>query len=589
MATAFGAGIAFMPHGYCLLWRPDLLWTLIISDALIAIAYFSIPLALIHFVRGQKNLRYNGVFLMFSLFILACGTTHIIEILNIWTPMYWLSAYVKAFTALASVATAVSLWPLLPRISAFIDEHAAAREELSATNQELRGTMALLRRREAEIRESESRYRLTVSNAPIGLATVALEGRFLTVNESFCRMLGYAEPELLTLTFQEITHADDLEDDLRHVAELRDGIVDSYRMTKRYVRKDGRLIDAQLDVSLLRDRQGAPVHFISQVQDITQRVRVERAFRASESKLQALFENLPTAVLVLSGDAAVEYANPVAVRLLGSSRKEIVGMAAHQLESRFRQADGKAMSAAESPLHQVMAEKKPLQDRLIGICAQDGSATSWVRVSAFPDVDADGSLHRLIVTLIDITDLRELEQKLTLQAQTDALTGLQNRRHFMPMAARELARSRRHLTPLSLMMLDVDHFKAVNDTHGHMVGDMVLRRLGAICREILRENDLACRMGGEEFALLFPDTDLAQAEPIAQRLRQTIEQAILDAGDGTVLHWTCSIGVAELQPQETLIDPLLRRADSALYQAKRNGRNQVFCARGDLAIQSRIA
>lgn len=578
LGASFGAGVGFMPHGFCLLWQPELLWMLIISDAIIAAAYFSIPFTLIHFIRRQENLKFHGVFVMFSLFIFACGTGHLIEIANIWTPLYWLSAYVKAFTALVSLATAAALWPLIPRVSAYIDDNIRTRQVLTDANARLTNSMALLRRREGEMRESEQRYRLTVSNAPIGLATVSPKGEFITVNATLCRMLGYSEIELRELTFQEITHPEDLEQDLAQVDELLAGGADSYRMVKRYFRRDGSLVDAQLDVSILRDRDGRPIHFISQIQDITGRLRVESALRASERKLNELLQNLPTAVLVYDQQGRVEYANPAAERLLGVGRRYLKGRTAANMVAKFQGEDGVELAPEEHAVSRVLASAAPLQDQIIGISARDGSATSWAQVSAFPETGTDGGIERVIVTLVDITERKLLEQRLTREAQTDALTGMLNRRHFMQLAGREVLRARRHGVPLSLVMMDVDHFKRINDRHGHQAGDQVLRKLGEICHKLLRENDFACRLGGEEFALLFPETNSAQAEVIAERLRSIIASTIISAPTGAALRWTSSIGVATLQQKDEGIEGLVHRADTALYQAKADGRNLVRIA-----------
>ena len=155
----------------------------------------------------------------------------------------------------------------------------------------------------------------------------------------------------------------------------------------------------------------------------------------------------------------------------------------------------------------------------------------------------------------------------------DPLTGLHNRRYFERAAAVELDRARRHKRPLSAVMMDIDHFKAVNDTHGHAGGDDVLVAVAAACLSGIRAHDLHARYGGEEFCFLLPDTDLTQAAALAERLRASVSGLSLSAG-GRSLHVTASFGVAETGDDES-VAALLGRADDALYEAKRRGRDRV--------------
>lgn len=175
---------------------------------------------------------------------------------------------------------------------------------------------------------------------------------------------------------------------------------------------------------------------------------------------------------------------------------------------------------------------------------------------------------------------REVAERQAAQAQllelatTDSLTGLRNRRHFMATASQEFERARRYQTPLSLLMLDADHFKSINDRYGHPVGDEALKTLAEHGRRQLREIDLFARLGGEEFAILLPQTDFIAARAVAERLRQTIAEQSVATGQES-FHFTVSIGVASLNAHTMDLHDLLRHADDALYQAKQHGRNRV--------------
>jgi diguanylate cyclase (GGDEF)-like protein len=159
-------------------------------------------------------------------------------------------------------------------------------------------------------------------------------------------------------------------------------------------------------------------------------------------------------------------------------------------------------------------------------------------------------------------------------AAVDWLTGLYNRRQFESLAQAELARSQRYMRPLTLMMLDIDHFKKVNDTYGHATGDRVLQALATVCLATKRDADIAARLGGEEFALLLPETTAGAAAQFAERLRQQIRDCA-PVVEGEKLPITVSIGIAASSQTTAGVQPLLSNSDQALYEAKRAGRNRV--------------
>ncbi|MGA7432557.1 MAG: GGDEF domain-containing protein [Xanthobacteraceae bacterium] len=171
-------------------------------------------------------------------------------------------------------------------------------------------------------------------------------------------------------------------------------------------------------------------------------------------------------------------------------------------------------------------------------------------------------------------------------AAVDWLTGLYNRRHFETLAQAELARSQRYMRPLTVMMMDIDHFKDVNDTYGHATGDRVLQALATVCLATKRDADVIGRIGGEEFALLLPETTDTAAAQFAERLRQQIRDCAPVVG-GEKLPITVSIGIAGVTLTTSGIQPLLNSADQALYDAKHSGRNRVVLSRPpvEMALQ----
>jgi diguanylate cyclase (GGDEF)-like protein len=174
--------------------------------------------------------------------------------------------------------------------------------------------------------------------------------------------------------------------------------------------------------------------------------------------------------------------------------------------------------------------------------------------------------------------LREQEAELTRQAHLDYLTQIPNRRYFLEQAELNLVRALRYDRPLSMLMLDIDTFKSVNDTHGHAAGDLALVEISGYCKRTIRETDIVGRWGGEEFAILLPETGKAEAVEVAERLRKSIDKTKLSLKAGLWVHVTISIGVATLTNGDTKLAMLFGRADTALYRAKDLGRNRVEVA-----------
>jgi len=290
-----------------------------------------------------------------------------------------------------------------------------------------------------------------------------------------------------------------------------------------------------------------------------------RELADSEERLRAVLDHAPIPMVVTRDhDALIVYANQPSADIAGRSLDDLVGKPAISF---YR--DPHDRDRMQQKFHQ----EGRLQGEELCLLAADGSEL-WILLSQVP-VNYDGA-PSVLSTLVDFTDRKRLELELQRLATTDALTGAANRRSFLEQAEAELARSRRYGLEMALVMMDVDHFKRINDTLGHARGDAALCHLVQLCAQIVRKQDLLGRLGGEEFALLLPQTSMEDAAHLVERLRHHIETSGLELQVGSPpASLTASFGVTALRPEDLRVEELLGRADQALYRAKDGGRNRV--------------
>ncbi|GAB3259470.1 sensor domain-containing diguanylate cyclase [Chitinimonas naiadis] len=288
---------------------------------------------------------------------------------------------------------------------------------------------------------------------------------------------------------------------------------------------------------------------------------------AREQRMRSMLEASPCALGVVEyGPDRIRYANPDMAALFGLPLASLAGL--QVVELFVRPEEWKALSGA-------LRDAGTLREMEFALRCGDG-VERWVAVSAtLLGSNGEDSSEDMLLSLVDVTARHARETRLTEEASTDALTGLANRRRFFERGGELFELARRHHRPMSLLMLDLDHFKLVNDTHGHAVGDEVLVRIARLLETSRRQGDLPARLGGEEFVVLVPETALPQAIEAAERIREAVENAPLTLEDGTLVPVTVSVGVAELRPTDTELHLLLIAADAALYRAKDAGRNRV--------------
>ena len=404
---------------------------------------------------------------------------------------------------------------------------------------------------------------------PVALAEIGNTGDVAMMNSAGVRLLMPIDPasELTNLFDTLASVAPELRQIVAQGARDQGSLCEGHRIEVRGGARAATVLAATL-VRIDAER------IMAVVQDITRTVEQERLLHADREKFRAIFEGVRDAMIcTLDPDGRIDGWNTSGERLLGFTHEEVNGKPLSTLASGLAQ-EATAGVGVEPWLARATTD---------GWCDIDGWNTRrdgsrfWGDGVVSALRNEDGGIVGFSVVLRDMTERRLAVERLQDLATKDPLTGLANRRHFFEQADRELKLAIRHGHPLSLLMIDADHFKRINDAHGHPVGDEVLRRLATALRSQLRATDLAARYGGEEFIVLLPSTSAAGAMLLAERIRVAIRECKLAVGDATIT-WTVSIGVTEVRAGDLTLEALVERTDSALYAAKAAGRDRALCA-----------
>ncbi len=419
-------------------------------------------------------------------------------------------------------------------------------------------------------RAEEDRRRL-FNLSPDLMCVGGMDGYFRELNPAWQEVLGWSREELLDRPWVALVHPDDRYDTMQGLDILRErGVITN--VENRYLCRDGSWRWISWNSAFVPE-QGL-IYGVGR--DITALRRMVEELRTSEARLRAMAATVPGVVLQwreVPGDRQFTYVSP--------RSHEILGVPPERLLQDWRALPVYPADRTVWELSLRDAVERRGDWTFEGRLVLPGGEVRWWRGEARPVHAGQSGLAELpeesgivycgIIT--DTTEHREAQERLRQLATTDGLTGLANRRRFMEALEHEVQRHRRYGTPLALISIDVDRFKRVNDTWGHAVGDEVLRSLATICRAEVRDVDTVGRIGGEEFAVLLPDTAPEEAMAVAERLRAGVEAAPLLTAAGPI-SVTLSLGVSASPPCDGA-DTLLREADRALYRAKAGGRNRV--------------
>jgi len=313
--------------------------------------------------------------------------------------------------------------------------------------------------------------------------------------------------------------------------------------------------------------------------EIAERRQIEAALRDSERNYRDLVDSVNSIILRWDAQGRIVFMNSYGLTFFGYETQELIG----------RNVVGTIVPESESisqrDLKCLMQDIRKDPDRFRNNenenMTRDGRRV-WVYWTNRAISDAEGGIVEILSVGNDITERRHMEAELRRLATTDALTGAFNRRRFFQKARQEFLRHQRYGHPLAVLLMDLDHFKKINDTHGHPAGDAVLKTFVKVCERVFRATDVFGRTGGEEFSAILPETEAADAARVAERLRDRImNNTGPTGGDGTPIPVTVSIGLTALREDDMTLEAMIRRADRALYAAKRAGRNRVMVQESD--------
>lgn len=493
------------------------------------------------------------------------------------------------------------------------------------TQKELKalGDLADLATQEIQLREklhdarlseesSRSKFETLFNNAAIGIAIVEPSGRWKEVNNELCEIIGYTKDELQNLTFQDITHPEDLNTDLNLLDQLIAGKIDRYQLEKRYIKKNGEIIWIELTVTKQLKDNGEINYFNSVIKNIhtakqtdlaltalrqtledqvrqrTEELRQanesllnayhetvtsEQKLKDSENQLKTILENANDAYVCMDMDGFVQVWNKQAEITFGWPESEAIGKRLDKLiipeEHRTAHQHGMKRYAIERT-SQMIGTRIELE-----AVRKDGSR---IPVELHVNVIEINNLVLFSAFLRDITDRKKLELLLKKEAHNDPLTGLPNRRKIDELLPLALDRAKANDSSMSVLFLDLDGFKSVNDNYGHHIGDLLLIEVTTRIDKLIRKTDMFARYAGDEFIIILEGiNDIQISTSIAQKILNCIAKPF-NIGNNEI-RISVSIGLVDIKGKElngTNAIDIVRLADKAMYDAKRSGKNGVY-------------
>lgn len=421
------------------------------------------------------------------------------------------------------------------------------------------------------LRASEQRFRESMESSPLGVIMLDRNGQWSFANAALQDMLGYTQQELSEMNIESLAHPDDLPDIWHRWGKLVTQQIDSYRITRRFQHRNGEWVWVNCAVSLARDEDGLPMHFVAQVESLQERRHAEATLAAEREMLRITLASIGDAVITADPQGRITYVNDAAVQLLGRSSALMVNQ---NMRDVLALTDAENSTKVESLIDLSREQLTPMsRAEPCALTRPDGSVRHVSDVVT-PVLDGNEKLTGFVTVVHDVTESMQRTHDLQHRANHDSLTNLLNRLAFERDLHRAFAESRAQGTPATLIAMDLDKFKLVNDSGGHAAGDAVLRHVAAVLQRSVRPTDSVARLGGDEFMVLLRNCDLARSRDVSQRLLQALNPLQTTWGGRT---YTTGASLGQAQCGEEFADPeeWSRAADAACYESKHSGRGTL--------------
>lgn len=422
------------------------------------------------------------------------------------------------------------------------------------------------KQKEEELQESKEKFSNAMKATSDGIWDSNLETGELYVNEHYYEMLNYSPGEKIFTQkgFEELLHPEDKERVLKKIQDCTEGKNEDYHEEFRLKTKTGQwkwIMGRGIVTS--RDPNGKALRFFGTHVDISQCKKTEKALQESENKFYSISNSALDAIFLINNDGNIIFSNQAAERIFGYSKNEMLEKDLHQLivPVKYRPDAKKRFSAFQK------TGKGPAIGKTLELSAIRKNGKEFSISLSLSSVELKGKWNAIGI-IRDISQRKEAEGQLKKLARIDALTGCHNRGYGLELLDRQIKLAQRSKSPLLLAFLDIDKFKAINDTFGHDEGDLVLKEIANLFKSTLREVDIICRMGGDEFLLIFPDNSLKDAFQIKERLNNNVIE--LNQSTKKPYKISFSIGFSEYDPANPQpMDELIRIADKRMYEEKK--------------------
>ena len=424
------------------------------------------------------------------------------------------------------------------------------------------------------LRTSERRFRESMQYFPVGMLISDLDGHWTYTNNALQEMLGYSAEEFRAMPPGGPSKPEDWKESATGWKRLLSGELDFYKTVRCFQHKAGRWVWTHVAVSVLRDDDGAPIHLIVQIESMETRQHAEEKLAEERERLKITLQSINDAVITTDANARINYINAAAEALLGLNLNAVEN---RRVDEVIFLMDPRTSKAAANLVGQSTLHGKVFRREQPCLLHRPDGTMCYVSDVVSPVLDSTGTVTGLVIVFRDSTLEVDRTRDLQHRAMHDPLTGLINRNEFALRLRATFQKSHHLGRPAAVMAIDLDKFKALNDSAGHAVGDAMLCKVADACRQAVRSSDSVARLGGDEFAIILDNCGEERANHIGQQLLHALNPLELE-WEGSRYDIGACIGLALTAAHIPDEKAWLEAADKACYSAKRDGRGTLRVA-----------